>query len=151
MCQVPDQRCQEISLLVLIITFCLLSAPLRGVLHHVLGAGSPPLSFILTQKEAVKASQQTPPASHSFSGHSQSKNTEPLHPACVSQQAEWWMCWHLLSLSHLPDIQVHKIPRDVEKVGRALLLMFVLSRRIWDHHMKLSSDKFRINESSRDV
>ena len=75
MCLFPGHHCQEMCLFILIIMFCLLCAPLRGVLHHMLRAGSAPLSFILTQKEAVRSSQQTatPLASHSFPWQSQSK------------------------------------------------------------------------------
>lgn len=43
------------------------------------------------------------------------------------------MCQHLLSLSNHLDIQVYRIPVDVEKVGRDVWFVLSSSARIQDH------------------
>ena len=72
------------------------------------------------------------------------QNTEPLHPVCISQQADGWMCRHLPNLSNFLDFQVYRTPVDVEKVGRDLLFVLSSSARIRGRHMILASDKLEL-------
>lgn len=56
-CYFPGHHCQEMCI-------CnnvpLLSAPLRAVLHHMFGAGSAPLSFLLTRRMLLSVPSRQP-------------------------------------------------------------------------------------------